>query len=231
MPRKPNLEMRSLILREGSALFLEQGYGETTMRQIAQRCGISQSLLQHYYAKKENILVQFFHNILGEVDEYVLRDVLRGMTLKGDYGMALYVNVTLSLFYHLLIRDGGKLLALYTEILYNTPLIMRGVAYASSQFSYDAKAGGSSRAQRGNYMLTGVLSQYVALYLSAPIQGDFTPVLNEAFAIYNDYLGLLPAEQREIVELRDSRVGDEQRQAVVRLYEGIRFRFIDDPFL
>lgn len=44
------------ILDVASALFADHGYMGTKMEQIGERCGVSKSMLYHYFKKKEDIL-------------------------------------------------------------------------------------------------------------------------------------------------------------------------------
>jgi AcrR family transcriptional regulator len=55
-------ERRRQLLEAGRELFAEHGYDEITMRQIAQRAGISKPLLYHYFPSKAAL----FHAALDE---------------------------------------------------------------------------------------------------------------------------------------------------------------------
>jgi AcrR family transcriptional regulator len=62
-PREPGTdgyakgrERREQIVRDASALFAAEGYGDTSMRDIAERVGVSKSTLFHHYATKEDLL-------------------------------------------------------------------------------------------------------------------------------------------------------------------------------
>lgn len=48
------------ILQAAEALFLKQGFAQTTTKQIAQRAGCNQALLHYYYRTKDNLFVQIF---------------------------------------------------------------------------------------------------------------------------------------------------------------------------
>ncbi|WP_228484675.1 TetR/AcrR family transcriptional regulator [Microbacterium cremeum] len=49
-------ERRALILEGASSLFAQEGYGDTSLRDIAERVGVSKSMLLHYYRSKEELL-------------------------------------------------------------------------------------------------------------------------------------------------------------------------------
>lgn len=55
------------ILRISTELFLNQGYDETTIRQIAEKCGIGRGHLYYYFKKKEDILIHIFNKILNKI--------------------------------------------------------------------------------------------------------------------------------------------------------------------
>lgn len=69
MPRGPSSAhslQRDTILNESADAFAEAGYPTATMAALAKRCGVSKSLLYHYYASKDAILFDLMH-------EYMLR--------------------------------------------------------------------------------------------------------------------------------------------------------------
>ncbi|MFB7891680.1 TetR/AcrR family transcriptional regulator [Microbacterium sp. NPDC056044] len=49
-------ERRALIVDGATALFAEEGYGDTSLRDIAARVGVSKSTLLHYFGSKEGLL-------------------------------------------------------------------------------------------------------------------------------------------------------------------------------
>ena len=48
------------ILKAAEELFLEQGFEQTTTKQIAQQAGCNQALVHYYYRTKDNLFVQIF---------------------------------------------------------------------------------------------------------------------------------------------------------------------------
>ncbi len=49
-------ERRALIVDGATALFAQEGYGDTSLRDIAERVGVSKSTLLHYFGSKEDLL-------------------------------------------------------------------------------------------------------------------------------------------------------------------------------
>lgn len=48
------------ILQAAEALFLKQGFAQTTTKQIAQQAGCNQALVHYYFRTKDNLFVQIF---------------------------------------------------------------------------------------------------------------------------------------------------------------------------
>ena len=73
MPKIVDREQyRKQLLTESFELFAEIGYGKITMRQLAQRLGISTGTLYHYFPSKEAMFLQL-------VEELVQRDITNFM--------------------------------------------------------------------------------------------------------------------------------------------------------
>lgn len=81
MARKRSLDegpvLRGQILENASRLFYERGYGETSIRDIADAVGISSSTMYHHFANKQDVLhavVSRFMTDFVEATVPVLRD-------------------------------------------------------------------------------------------------------------------------------------------------------------
>ena len=60
-------QSRERILASAMALFAEQGYGETTIRDIARAAGIAQGLLYNYFSGKEEVMLALFAQSMAQV--------------------------------------------------------------------------------------------------------------------------------------------------------------------
>jgi AcrR family transcriptional regulator len=68
----PGMSERVLhILVEAAALFAERGYERTSMRDLAERCGISKSLLYHHFADKEALYARIALGFTREMHDFV----------------------------------------------------------------------------------------------------------------------------------------------------------------
>jgi AcrR family transcriptional regulator len=74
MPRGISPEhsvQRDTILRVSADTFAQVGYPSATMAEIARRCGVSKSLLYHYYDAKDAILFDLLYTYMMKLRELV----------------------------------------------------------------------------------------------------------------------------------------------------------------
>ena len=64
MPRKRNTQRRMEIVNTAFRLFAESGYNMVQMKDIAEACHISKSLLQHYFPKKIVLLSTMLNELM-----------------------------------------------------------------------------------------------------------------------------------------------------------------------
>jgi AcrR family transcriptional regulator len=61
--RSPQYDaQREFILQTAAGAFAEQGFPMTSMADLARRCGVSKSLLYHYYVNKERLLFDLLND-------------------------------------------------------------------------------------------------------------------------------------------------------------------------
>lgn len=60
---------RHEIFAASSHLFLDKGFNETSMREIAEAAGIGKSTLYDYFRSKDDILVSYFEHELGDITD------------------------------------------------------------------------------------------------------------------------------------------------------------------
>lgn len=83
-------EVRKKIIKAARELFLEQGFHQTTIRQITQKASISTGTLYHFYQDKEDI---FFHI----AEETFLRVIQKAEELAKDESIYLRLACELAL--------------------------------------------------------------------------------------------------------------------------------------
>jgi AcrR family transcriptional regulator len=67
MARPKNEKNREAIAAEAWRLFFELGYEETTYQAVADRCGVTRALVQHYFPAKIDFAVGLFRDILNKL--------------------------------------------------------------------------------------------------------------------------------------------------------------------
>jgi len=68
MGRPINYEQREKIKKISFNMFLKYGYDNVTTRNIAKECGITRSLLYHYYNQKELLLIDVYLDLVREAN-------------------------------------------------------------------------------------------------------------------------------------------------------------------
>lgn len=68
------------ILSESARLFAERGYDGTSMRDIAEACGISKSLLYHHFTDKDEIFARIALGSTRELYQFVFDRLPEGAT-------------------------------------------------------------------------------------------------------------------------------------------------------
>ena len=89
MPRGPSSAhslQRETILNISADTFAEAGYPSATMAALAARCGVSKSLLYHYYPAKDAILFDLMHDYMTRLQQLV-HEVAR-LALPAQEGLA-----------------------------------------------------------------------------------------------------------------------------------------------
>ena len=89
MPRGPSSAhslQRETILNISADAFAEAGYPSATMAALAARCGVSKSLLYHYYPAKDAILFDLMHEYMTRL-QLLVREVAM-LRLPAQQGIA-----------------------------------------------------------------------------------------------------------------------------------------------
>ena len=66
---KDHREKRSAILKQAAVYFADHGYDRASVNGLASACGISKSLIYHYYDSKEQLLFDILHSHLRALYE------------------------------------------------------------------------------------------------------------------------------------------------------------------
>ena len=72
-------EQRELILARAATLFAQRGYPGTSMKQVAEACGLSKATLYHYYRDKYALLVSIAEGHVDKLLALVLEVLAQGL--------------------------------------------------------------------------------------------------------------------------------------------------------
>ncbi len=76
---------KALILETALRLFNQEGLAKTTLRSIAKEMNISQGNLNYHFKKREEIVEALYHQLVGEMDEFMQRSAEGPFDLKNLY--------------------------------------------------------------------------------------------------------------------------------------------------
>ncbi|MGN1389560.1 MAG: TetR/AcrR family transcriptional regulator [Bulleidia sp.] len=109
-----NKDLKNIIIDTSRSLFEQEGYGNVTMRQIADACGISVGNLTYYYHRKEDILMTIHDRIMNAFTDSIAAEERLETGLSG-YFAAEYA------FMNYIIHDEA-LSSLYNQVI-NVPAL------------------------------------------------------------------------------------------------------------
>src|SRR5919108_2881249 len=67
----PRTDTRSRAQKVALELFAEQGYDKTSLREIAERLGVTKAALYYHFKSKEDIVTSLVEDYFGQIDELV----------------------------------------------------------------------------------------------------------------------------------------------------------------
>ena len=79
--RADALRLRQRILEAATELFLEQGYGSTTIEAVAVRAGISKRTFYHRFDDKEKLFAAVVHDIIAQIRPPAEVPLIEGATV------------------------------------------------------------------------------------------------------------------------------------------------------
>jgi len=76
--REPGEQTRAKILRTAKRLFVEKGYFNTSVKDIAREAGISPATVYHYFSGKEEIAGEICREVIAAIRRGIERAISRG---------------------------------------------------------------------------------------------------------------------------------------------------------
>jgi len=87
-------EQRRLEIFDASVhLFIQKGFNETSMREIAAAAGVGKSTLYDYYASKEDILVSYYQGEIFKITGRAQKIALQKLTNKEKLTRIMYMHL------------------------------------------------------------------------------------------------------------------------------------------
>ena len=186
------------ILQAAEALFLKQGFAQTTTKQIAQQAGCNQALVHYYFRTKDNL----FERILEEKVHFVADNfiAINAESISLEERIEKLVEVHFTLF-----NCNPRLVPfIFTELFYDArrlrPVLVQIRRYATALFArFDALLQQEARAGRIRPVTTLDLALTIISLDVAPFM--LRPVAQEAWELTDEQAEqLLVARTREIVD-------------------------------
>lgn len=186
------------ILQAAEALFLKQGFAQTTTKQIAQQAGCNQALVHYYFRTKDNL----FERILEEKVHFVADNfiAINAESISLEERIEKLVEVHFTLFN----RNPRLVPFIFTELFYGArrlrPVLVQIRRYATALFArFDALLQQEARAGRIRPVTTLDLALTIISLDVAPFM--LRPVAQETWELTDEQAEqLLVARKREIVD-------------------------------
>lgn len=86
-------DIRNIVIKEASKLFIEQGYTKTTIRQIADVCNLGRGHLYYYFKKKEDIVLYLYKTLIEEIYSYISKTQDETIDPFINYAITQYIYI------------------------------------------------------------------------------------------------------------------------------------------
>lgn len=191
--------LRTRISEAAFRRFLTQSYEGVRIKDIAEECGISNSLLQHYFPKRADLVLDPFHSLVLNALR-MLANQLDGIT-QGDNDQDLVcVNTFYHVFYTILHANHDRLLKLYTVILYDAISLKRGTDLLLDNREELPWQGNTYKSVLGAYAVNGIMAQFVVAYFDNRLSSDLMSFVDMALNMNYDLLELDDARRAFVHE-------------------------------
>lgn len=226
MARSKNNELRQKILSVAFEMFYEDGVDGVLMKDVAEKCDISVSLLHHYFRRKEDMLIHIFYDMVYKTYCFVSQELSPDLSDKKEYTVVFY-GYFFQLFYDILTRENNKLLEIYTAVLYNASLLKNATDFAIDLLAELPELTNTPEKRLGIYIMNGSLSQLVNIYLNNPLSSHMYDLVNNLLRSYYASIGFDSEQQQELICMIDTELTDEIKEKCYRKYMANMPNFIN----
>jgi AcrR family transcriptional regulator len=109
LTEEEQLRRRREIFEASVHLFLEKGFHETSMREIAKAAGVGKSTLYDYFKSKDEIIVSYFEDELSEITKHA-REII-----AQDLGVVQKLRSIMKMHMEILVKNKQTFLMLSLE--------------------------------------------------------------------------------------------------------------------
>ena len=86
-------DIRNIVIKEASRLFIKQGYTKTTIRQIADVCNLGRGHLYYYFKKKGDIVLYLYKNLIEQIYSYISKTQDETIDPLINYAITQYIYI------------------------------------------------------------------------------------------------------------------------------------------
>ncbi|HWI51342.1 MAG TPA: TetR/AcrR family transcriptional regulator [Symbiobacteriaceae bacterium] len=113
---KPADERRKELIDAARALFMEQGYEQTTMSNIAERANVAQGTFYIYFSSKQDVLLAIMRELLEALGE-----IIRGLAERTDLPAPAVLRQAMADCFTLVRQESRLVEAVYLQANYSLP--------------------------------------------------------------------------------------------------------------
>ncbi len=170
-PLAPEPTTRECVLRAAVRLFTERGYGLTSMREIAERAGVTKPVIYYYFKSKQELYAGLLRQVLEETEAVFAAEVERAGSAAARLRALIKAHVRIC-------REEPDLTRFVYDVFSSPGALPLGFDYYAAGHRIMARIENLIRdgQRRGEFrrvdpacavmMLTGAINLYVAAHLN-----------------------------------------------------------------
>lgn len=217
MARQRNNEIRQKILESAYKRFTQSDFDSTYMKDIAEDCGISTSLLNHYFPTKNDIVIHIIYDLLIKIESFIMENYDEHFKNHREKAIA-YNVIILQLFYDVLLRNNNKMLRMYRPIQTDANLMNKVIDYSIARLIPFPELKDTFEKRYGIYLLHGSLAQVVILYLDNNLAFKLTDAIDRLFISYFRSLNFTDKEQEELISFSNNLINEDVKNIFYDIY-------------
>jgi AcrR family transcriptional regulator len=189
-------ETKNKIRKTARALFYEQGYNNTTSRQISENSGTNLGLLKYYFNGKNEIAQIIYTDIRNHCDQLLLQEEFGGDEKQNDSSNMFLLSSAIELY---LCLENKNYARFYNEII-NEPLIRANIQNIISEvlIKYSKKQENSDYVKLASLSISSIKPALVSY-----VYDSQNPIATEVCIRYylEQQLHFLGEERQKVEEL------------------------------